>query len=70
MVTCFSRLRRSVGSFELLVHSEFPMRGVVCLLESPCGSPREMGLGNTLSYSKTKGLFQQPLRKPWKEGVG
>lgn len=34
-----------MGSFELLVPSEFPMRGAVCLLETPCGSPKEMGFG-------------------------
>lgn len=39
-MTCFSRLRRSEGSFELLVLSEFPTPGMVCLLETSWESQR------------------------------
>lgn len=46
-----------MGSFELLVPSESPMRGVVCLLETPCASPREMGLG--------QGGMASPVVRPW-----
>lgn len=70
-MTCFSRLKRSVASFELLVPSEFPMRGMACLLETSCESEsqRDGTLDKKgLSYSETMDLFQGQLRKPWKGG--
>lgn len=37
------------------------MRGVVCLLEAPCGRPREMGLGQERTVS--------PIVRPWAYSV-
>lgn len=63
-----------MGSFEMLVPSEFPMRGAVCLLETPCGSPKEMGFGqeglSLLYQDHGPHVFRGQLEKLWEGGVG